>query len=110
MENINGESRASFRWMLLCATIGIAVIVSPCFARGDRDATELQRVQPFACDSLDRKICLDIYRRRIEQLPERTPDNKASPGGKLGQVTDAFGNPLGKVLPIPFRGTVPPFK
>jgi hypothetical protein len=45
-------------------TIGIAVIVSPCFAQGDRNAPqELQRVQPFACDSLDPKVCFDIYRR-----------------------------------------------
>jgi hypothetical protein len=64
MENISGKSRASFRWMLSCVTIGIAVIVSPCFAQGDRNAPqELQRVQPFACDSLDPKVCFDIYRR-----------------------------------------------
>jgi hypothetical protein len=46
MANINGKSRASFRWMLSCATIGIAVTVSPCFAQGDRDAPqEPQRLQ-----------------------------------------------------------------
>jgi hypothetical protein len=50
-------------------------------------------VQPFACDSLDPGVCFDIYQRRMEQLPERTPDNKASPGGKLGQATDFFGRP-----------------
>jgi hypothetical protein len=103
MENISGKSRTSFRWTLPCATIGIAVIVSPCFAQGDRDtATELQRVQPFACDSLDPKVCFDIYQRRLEA---GTPDNKASPGGKLGQVIDAFGNlhyDLG--TPSPFGG------
>jgi hypothetical protein len=81
---------------------GLAVSVSLCFAQGDRNAPqELQRVQPFACDSLDPKVCLDIYQRRMEQPAERTPDNKASPGGKFGQVTDAFGNPRGKVfLPL----------
>jgi hypothetical protein len=64
MENISGKSRARFRWTFSCVTIGIAVIVSPCFAQGDRNAPqELQRVQPFACDSLDPKVCFDIYRR-----------------------------------------------
>jgi hypothetical protein len=105
MANVNGGSQASFRWMLSCATMGLAASVSLCFAQGDRDtATELQRVQPFACDSLDPKVCLDIYQRRMEQLPERTPENKASPGG-LGQVIDAFGNlhyDLG--TPSPFGG------
>ena len=72
MENINGKSRASFRWMLSCATIGLVVSISPCFAQGDRDASqELQRVQEMQrllgpCDSLDPKVCLDIYRRGME--------------------------------------------
>jgi hypothetical protein len=75
MANINGGSQASFRCVLSCATMGLAASVSLCFAQGDRDtATELQRVQPFACDSLDPKVCLDIYQRRMEQLPERKPD------------------------------------
>jgi hypothetical protein len=75
MANINGKSRASFRWRLSCATIGIAVIVSPCFAQGDRDASQepqrLQEVQRLLgpCDSLDPKVCFDIYQRRMEQLP-----------------------------------------
>jgi hypothetical protein len=43
-------------------------------------------------DSLDPKVCFDIYQRRIEQLPERMPDNNAWPFGKFGQVTDAFGD------------------
>jgi hypothetical protein len=75
MENINGKIRASFRWTLSCATMGLAASVSLCFAQGDRNAPwELQRVQPFACDSLDPKVCFDIYQRRMEQLPEPTPD------------------------------------
>jgi hypothetical protein len=59
MANISGESQASFRRMLLCATIGIAVIVSPCFAHEDRSASqEIQAdppgkaQEPFTCDSL----------------------------------------------------------
>jgi hypothetical protein len=45
MENINGKSRASFRWMLSCATIGLVVSISPCFAQGNRDASqELQNL------------------------------------------------------------------
>jgi hypothetical protein len=54
MANINGGSQASFRWVLSSATMGLAASVSLCFAQGDRDTSkELQRVQPFACDSLD---------------------------------------------------------
>jgi hypothetical protein len=102
MEDINGKSRARFPWIFSCATIGLAVSVSLCFAQGDRNAPqELQRVQPFACDSLDPKVCLDIYQHRMEQPPERTPDNKASPGGKFGQATDFFGRPsMAPLLPL----------
>jgi hypothetical protein len=58
-----------------CVTMGALVNVSLCLAQGDRDSSkELQRVQPFACDSLDPKVCLDIYQRRMQQLPERKPD------------------------------------
>ena len=53
--------------------MGLAVSVSLCFAQGDRDISkERQRVQPFACDSLDPKVCLDIYQRRMGQ--QRKPD------------------------------------
>jgi hypothetical protein len=80
MENISGKSRASFPWAFSCATMVLAVSVSLSFAQEDRDASrELQRVQEMQrllgpCDSLDPKVCLDIYQRRIEQLPERKPD------------------------------------
>jgi hypothetical protein len=87
MANINGGSQASFRWVLSSATMGLAASVSLCFAQGDWDTSkELQRVQPFACDSLDPKVCLDIYQRRMEQPPERTPDlaPAASPSGVGG--------------------------
>ncbi len=72
MENFNGRSRASFRWILSCATIGLVVSISPCFAQGNRDvAQETQRLgaappeitPPFKCDSLDPKVCFDIYGR-----------------------------------------------
>jgi hypothetical protein len=76
MENISGKSLTRFPWMLSCMTIGLAVSVSLCFAQGDRDASqdELQRVQPFACDSLDPKVCLDIYQRRMERIPATIHD------------------------------------
>jgi hypothetical protein len=70
MENISGKSRASFRWMLSCATVGIAVLVSPCFAADLRAAQGMQtlgtapaEIMPFRCDSLDPKVCFDIYGR-----------------------------------------------
>ena len=106
MENINGKGRASFRWTLPCAMTGLAVSVPLCFAQGNQGAPqELQRMQemqrevtappeivtPFSCDSLDPKVCLDIYRRRMEQPPERIPDNKAWPAGEFGQAMAPFG-------------------
>jgi len=33
MEKISGTGRASFRWTLSCAVIGLAVSVSPCYAQ-----------------------------------------------------------------------------
>jgi hypothetical protein len=102
MENINEKSRASFRWMLSCATIGLVVSISPCFAQGNRDASqELQRLgaappeitTPFKCDSLDPKVCFDIYRRRTEQRPEgmlynEYPLGKALAGHRLDWPID----------------------
>jgi hypothetical protein len=109
MANINGESQASFRWVLSCATMGLAASVSLSFAQGDRDTSkELQRVQPFACDSLDPKVCFDIYQRRMEQLPERTPDlgrylASLSQGGNQG-VKLPFDQPKdwNTAVPAPF--------
>jgi hypothetical protein len=78
MENISGKSRASFGWTLSRATMGLAVSGSLCFAQGDRNAPqELQRVQPFACDSLDPKVCFDIYRRRHNEPAQ-------AEGGEVG--------------------------
>jgi hypothetical protein len=74
-----------------------AVSVSLCFAQGDRDASQdLQRVQEAQCllgpcDSLDPKVCFDMYQRRMEQLPERKPD--------LGWLSRGLGQAIvGKAL------------
>jgi hypothetical protein len=105
MGNINGKSRASFGWVLSGLAMGLAASVSLCFAQDNRSAQEMQRLwdaqemqrlwemqrirdapqQPFTCDSLDPKVCFDIYRRRMEQPPER----KAWPG-EFGQATAPF--------------------
>jgi hypothetical protein len=107
MANTNGKSRASFGWALSGLAMGLAASVSLCFAQDNRSAQETQRLrdvqemqrlwemqrirdapqQPFACDSLDPKVCFDIYRRRIEQPPER----KAWPAGEFGQATAPSG-------------------
>jgi hypothetical protein len=77
MGNINGKYQPV--WMLLCATIGLAVSVSHCFAQGNREAqlvTAPPEITPFTCDSLDPKVCFDIYRRRVERIaaPIRSDD------------------------------------
>lgn len=97
MENISGKGRANFRWTFSCATMGLAVSVSLGFAQGDRNAPqELQRLQNAQrllgpCDSLDPKVCLDIYQRRVEQLPERKPDASLSGvGGVTPQCMAEF--------------------
>jgi hypothetical protein len=102
MENISGKSRARFPWTFSCATIGLVASISPCFAQGGRNAPqELQRLQEAQrllgpCDSLDPKVCFDIYQRRMEQLPERKPE--------LGWLSRDFGQAMvGKALWPPFR-------
>jgi hypothetical protein len=71
MENINGKHQP--RWMLLCATTGLAVSVSFCLAQGNREAqlatAPPETATPFACDSLDPKVCFDVYQRRMERIP-----------------------------------------
>jgi hypothetical protein len=73
MANISGEGQASFRRMLLCAAMGLAVSVSLCFAQGNREAQLVtaapEITTPFKCDSLDPKVCFDIYQRRMERIP-----------------------------------------
>ena len=97
MENINGKSRAGLWWTFSCATMGLAVSVSLCYAQTSQEMQRVQEMQrlvtapaetatPFLCDSLDPKVCLDIYRRRMEQPSER----KAWPG-EFGQATSPFG-------------------
>jgi hypothetical protein len=39
MENINGKGRARFLWVPSCATIGLAISASLCFAWENRDAS-----------------------------------------------------------------------
>jgi hypothetical protein len=71
MENIHGKRQP--QWMLLSATTGLAVSVSLCFAQGNREAQLLtappETAMPFPCDSLDPKVCFDIYQRRMERIP-----------------------------------------
>jgi hypothetical protein len=71
MENVIGKYRP--RWMLLWATMGLAVSVSVCFAQGNREAqlvtAPAETATPFPCDSLDPKVCFDIFLRRIERIP-----------------------------------------
>jgi hypothetical protein len=43
-------------------------------------------MQPFTCDSLDPTVCLDIYQRRMEQLPERKLDQ-----GERAPAASLFG-------------------
>jgi hypothetical protein len=95
MENISG-----FRSTFACATMSLAVSVSLCFAQGDRNAPqEPQRVQPFACDSLDPRVCLDVYQRRMEQQPERKPEQEllAPAASGVGGVTSPCTAELAKL-------------
>jgi ribosomal protein S21 len=39
MEKVNGKSPASFRWIFLCATMGLAVSAQLCFAAEDQNAS-----------------------------------------------------------------------
>jgi hypothetical protein len=85
MGNINGNGRTRFQRMLLCATMGLAVSVSLCFAQGNRDDVSLElrfqemtrlitvppeKVKPLVCDSLAPEVCFDIYRRRMERAAD----------------------------------------
>jgi hypothetical protein len=86
MVNINGEGQGSFRWMLACVTIGIAVIVSPCFAAADlgtsqktqRLGSTLPEIMPFKCDSLDPTVCFDIYWRLHNEPAPPNPRSSVS--------------------------------
>jgi hypothetical protein len=50
MENINGKYLPPL--MLLCATMGLAISVSLCFAQSNREA-QVVTPPPFPCDILD---------------------------------------------------------
>jgi hypothetical protein len=81
MENINGKGRASFRWMFSCATIGLVVSISPVLRAADLGAgmqrlgTAPLEITPFKCDSLDSKVCFDIYWRIL--------NNEGAPAASL---------------------------
>jgi hypothetical protein len=75
MENISGKSRASFRWMLSCATIGLLVSIPTMLRAADLGTQGMQlgtappEIMPFRCDSLDPKVCFDIYGRILNSTP-----------------------------------------
>jgi hypothetical protein len=73
MQNTNRISRAG---LLLCATIGLVVSVSPCLAADLGASQGMQRlgtappeIMPFRCDSLDPQVCFDIYGRILNNTP-----------------------------------------
>jgi hypothetical protein len=84
MENINGKGRP--RWMLLCLTMCLPLSLSPCFAQGNREAqlvTTPPEITPFACDSLDPRVCFDIYQRHMERIPAPTRSDDQGDNGVL---------------------------
>jgi hypothetical protein len=110
MENISGKSRASFRWMLSYVTIGIGVIVSPCFAADlgasqgmQRLGTAAPEIMPLRCDSLDPKVCFDIYWRLHNEPAPPAPNWSTKfnlyygPGNRFLGTPEVFGTvPSGK--------------
>jgi hypothetical protein len=104
MENISGKNQASLGWTLWCATMGLAINVSLCFAQGNQGASiEMQRVQEmqraitappaimtprreFLCDSRVPEVCLDIYQRRMG-TPEPILYGEPSAGGGIRSGT-----------------------
>jgi hypothetical protein len=95
--------------------MGLVVSISPCFAQGDREASqELQCLgtapPEIMCDSHDPKICFD--RRRREQTTEGIlhnmyPSPKALTGYRLDKFIDppkAFDQPKdwNTAIPAPF--------
>jgi hypothetical protein len=101
MENINGKYQPL--WMLLCATMGLAVSVSLCFG-ADMDNREAQLVTappetaaPFPCESLDPKVCSDIYQRRMERIPAPILSDDQGDNGERCLMATAR-NPFGGYL------------
>jgi hypothetical protein len=97
MANTNGKGRS--RW-LLCTAMCLPVSVSPCFAQGNREAQLItpppQAATPFPCDSLDPKVCFDIYRHRMEPAPMLS-DHQADSGERCLMFTAP--NPFGYLKP-----------
>src|SRR5260370_12957199 len=120
MDDVDGKSRADFRWTLSCATMGRAVSASLCFAQGNQGVPhEMQRLQEmqrlvtappatatpwreFLCDSRVPEGCLDIYRRRMEQAPKRILYDERWAGG--ARIFAPLPQTLGELC----RGTRPP--
>jgi hypothetical protein len=114
MENMNGKYQPPL--MLLCATMGLAVSVSLCFAQGNREAqiatAPPEITTPFKCDSLDPEVCFDIYRRILQKSAPPTASRALNWSTKLEYLH--YGPPFGTAplyyglgTPNPFFGTVP---
>jgi hypothetical protein len=93
--------------MLSCATISIAVIVSPCFAQEDQSFSQKTQRQmqqadalgkaqePFAGDSLLPEVCFDIYRRRMERMPAPILSDDQGDNGEGCLIYEATHEPFG---------------
>jgi hypothetical protein len=81
MENINGKSRASFRGMLLCATIGLAVSVSPCDAQESPQTKEQFLLRQEQLRLLERRRAEEAEaretRKKMQGLPFGAPPPRA---------------------------------
>jgi hypothetical protein len=99
MENINGKYQPLL--MLLCATVGLAVSVSLCLGAdmGNREAQLVSAPPetPFPCDSLDPKVCFDIYQRRMERIPAPILSDDQGDNGERCLMATAR-NPFGGYL------------
>jgi hypothetical protein len=97
MENISGKSRARFPWTFSCATMGLAVSVSLCFAQGNREAQIVtappEITMPLKCDSLDPEVCFDIYRRILQKSAPPTATRALNWSTKLEYLH--YGPPFG---------------
>jgi hypothetical protein len=82
--------------MLLCAAMGLAVSVSLCFAQGNREAQLVtaapEITTPFKCDSLDPKVCFDIYQRILQKSAPPTASRALNWSTKLEYLH--YGPPL----------------
>jgi hypothetical protein len=105
------KSRASFRWTLSCAMIGLVVSISPCFAADLGASQGMQRlgtappeIMPFRCDSLDPQVCFDIYLRLHNEPAGGLPFSNE---GWLSGLTAGTGVELYRLGTPNIFGTVP---